>query len=114
MSTAAALMPPHITRTVPESGGVLAEPLVEIHGYTLGLAGPDDLKVVDLNTGQTVAVDPDMDCQWEGEGDCPGCKQERCVLRVRLLRACSGHEYEIEYLEQKLRFTYGGEPVNCE
>jgi hypothetical protein len=70
---ALALMPPHVTSAGPLNG-VLEDDTVVFHGYSLSY-GQGDAKARDVTAAKDVAVTASVDCEWEGEGDCPGCQQ---------------------------------------
>ena len=103
---AQALMPPHVASTEPENGGVLETDTFVIHGYTLSLQDIEEPVVADLENGKTVDTEASIKCEWEGEGDMPGAKQEACTVWVRLLEPEKGHAYELRFLDEVFTFTY--------
>jgi hypothetical protein len=103
--TVAALMPPHVDGIVPENDGTLEGDTVVLTGYSLGYADADAIQVIDVATGESAPIHPDLDCRWEGKGDCPGCRQQACTLTIRLLSPVSGHTYEFRFLDKTYRFT---------
>lgn len=104
---ARAVMPPHISDTEPANGGVLTTDTVVLHGWSLGFTDPAaDIKVTDTVTQTLVPFTATKDCAWEGEGEMPGARQERCTFEVKLEGLVEGREYELHYLDEVLRFTY--------
>lgn len=107
---ARALMPPHLTGSMPEDGGVLVGDIVLLEGYTLYLPEPGQLVVTDLASGQEVPWETaDLSCQdegdWERAQTDDGAIQFRCELRIRLLAPEIGREYELRFLDRVIRFT---------
>lgn len=102
---AMALMPPHVSGTVPENNGMLAGDTFVLHGYSLEYAPTETLQVIDLTSGQAAPIRRDMQCKWEGEGDCPGCRQQACTMTIKLLSPSPGHTYEFRFLDENYRFT---------
>ena len=100
-----ALMPPHLVRTTPHNGGLLEGNTLTFYGYSLKYTEIEDLLVINLTTNNKVEISTDLSCEWEGEGDCRGCQQQYCILRVTLLKVYPGHEYEANFLGWKIRFT---------
>ena len=100
-----ALMPPHITRTVPEDGGVLKGNTVILYGYTLASADLNEITVTDLSTKETIPIKTDLRYTWEGKGRQPGARQQFCTLKIMLEKVTPGHVYEISFLETTIRFT---------
>ena len=102
---AMALMPPHVSGTIPENNGLLQGDTFVLHGYTLDYAQTESLEVIDLASGRTAPIKKDLKCQWEGEGDCPGCRQQACTMTIKLLSPEPGHTYEFRFLDENYRFT---------
>ena len=107
-----ALMPPHMTGSVPPEGGTLTSPKITIKGYSLKYAG-QALSVWDVTANRRIEVDPDLDCKVVGQGDCPGCKQQRCTMTIVLPRICPGHRYEVRLDNQIYGYTAGKDLPPC-
>lgn len=112
-SSVQALMPPHVSHTEPAAGGELGSNIILIHGYTLGIVDLETLKVTDLTENRPVKIETEFESEVVGEGDCEGCRQLRCTITVRLLRACPGHDYRIDFLDEAFVYKYQGRPVSC-
>jgi len=108
---AAALMPPHISSSDPQDGGVLEGDTLVFHGYSLAFG--EEVKVADA-AGEPVQVTQQLTCT--GEGDCceadrrdedlrVGCCQQRCELRVTLSGVVPGATYRATVLGATLVFT---------
>lgn len=103
-----ALMPPHVTETVPQAGGILQGDTVFIYGYTLTFANIGLTTVHDLTSNEHVPIATQISCVEEGEGDMAGAAQLYCTLMVKLNQLCPGHEYRLTldpYLETTIHFT---------
>ena len=111
-SAARALMPPHVTGTVPEDGGILKGATVIIKGYSLQHA-PEEPVVTDLTTGEKVPLVTTVTCKERGDPDGPpGSLQFYCTQKVTLFDVIPDHRYELKYLETTVRFTTAAaEPV---
>ena len=110
---ALALMPPHLTGSQPPDNGTLDKPEILIFGYTLGMVDLENMKVTDAADGQQVKTSANLDCEWEGTGNMPGARQQRCTVKITLEKACPGHTYEVFFLDQTFHFTYDGPAQNC-
>ena len=109
-----ALMPPHLTGSVPEAGGVLATDTMRLDGYTLFKPEPNQLTLTDLTTGQAAGWEvTEVNCEdegdWERAQTDDGAIQFRCALFLRLTAPMAGHEYELLFLDTPIRFTYAPE-----
>ncbi len=107
---ALALMPPHVSHTVPAHGETLVGATVVFHGYSLEYAEDSDVKVIDLATEQPVRLDTELDCSWEGH-DPPGHvggTQLRCELKVTLKGLEAGHRYRASYMDTTIEFDWAG------
>ena len=87
------LAPPRIHKSIPPDGGILTGRVVELHGMSLEYAPKGDPVVVDKTTGRQVPAVSKMECEWYGEGDRPGDRQQYCIVRVTLEKICAGHVY---------------------
>ena len=93
---ASALMPPHVNRSLPKPGDVLQEPLIRLYGYSLSERSFKDLVLTErAKTTTRIPHAVALQCKTEGKGDCPGCKQSRCVLTVTFKRLTPGARYEL-------------------
>ena len=110
---AVALMPPHVTKTVPADGGVLYGNTIEIHGYSLNYAGSKPQVFID-GRDEPLAVTTRLDCRGEGEGARPGSRQVRCVLYVTMAEVVPGLAYRLSFLRTEIGFTGGPPPVPME
>ena len=105
-----ALMPPHLSGSDPEDGGILKGNTVIIYGYSLGYASFKGLKVKDTTTGKKVTFTKELDCKdinkckGRKNSDMPGCWQEKCQLKIKINKVISGHSYEVHFLKSKFRF----------
>ena len=97
-------MPPHLVRTIPEDGGLLQENVLKFFGYSLMYAEIEDLRVIDLTSNEEIEITTDLSCEWKGKGDCTGCQQQSCILKVKLLKVYPGHQYEANFLDWQVRF----------
>ncbi len=104
-ASAYALMPPHITETVPEDSGILAGDTVIFYGYTLSGMDLSEIKVTDLTAQESVPVKTHLSYEWEGKGNQPGAQQQFCTLKITLEKITPGHQYEVSVLETKITFT---------
>jgi hypothetical protein len=117
-SEALALMPPHVSSTVPGDGGTLQGDTVVFHGYSLEYAD-DAVSIIDLATERPVQHAAALDCQWEGH-DPPGHvggTQLRCELKLTLEGLEPGHRYRASYLDTTIEFEWEGpapEPAGAE
>jgi hypothetical protein len=102
-----ALMPPHVDGTVPDNHGIIKGDTVVLHGYSLGYAATEKVQVLDVATGKFTPIRRNLECRWEGEGDCPGCRQQACTFTIKLLAPVPGHTYEFRFLEETYRYTVG-------
>jgi len=99
-----ALMPPHVTGSLPENGGVISGNTLEIYGYSLTYSDIGDYQIIDLTTNGPVETTSELSCEWVGEGDCPGCKQQSCVFLIILQQTLQGHEYKVTFSDSNLDF----------
>ncbi len=97
-SVASALMPPHTTDSDPKDGGDLQGRTVTFQGYSLDYA-EKKADVIDLRGNRRVPATVEVECRWQGKGDCPGCQQQRCEARVTLAAVEKDHRYRITYLD---------------
>jgi hypothetical protein len=107
-TVASALMPPHISSSVPKDGGVLNGNTVLIEGYSLKYAPLKDLVVMDMDTNEKIDADTDLKCSWIdncGEKDEVGCEQQKCELKVTIKKVISGHKYKLILGEDTIEFT---------
>jgi hypothetical protein len=107
---ALALMPPHVSHTVPAPGEPLQGDTIVFHGYSLEYADDADVSVIDLATERPVAFSTVLDCAWEGH-DPPGHvggTQLRCELKVTLTGLEPGHRYRATYMDTALEFHWDG------
>ncbi len=113
---ALALMPPHVSHTVPANGETLEGDTIVFHGYSLEYADTSDVTVVNISTSEPVELSTALDCQWEGD-DPPGHvggTQLRCELKVTLQGLQAGHRYKASYMDTELEFTSAGAPATPE
>ncbi len=104
------MMPPHIRRSHPESGGILSGSVLRFEGYTLQQADLEGLEVTDLTTGGSIEHSVELHEEWVGY-DPPGHvggRQLYCELRVHLRGLKSGHRYRAQVLDTTLEFTWAG------
>ncbi len=107
---ALALMPPHVSHTVPASGETLQGDTIVFHGYSLEYAESTDVVVVDLATSKSVEHSTDLNCHWEGH-DPPGHvggTQQQCELMVTLEGLEVGRRYKAVYMDTELEFDWAG------
>lgn len=97
------LMPPHVTRSEPPDGGVLYGSTLVFRGYTL--ASGTDAAIITDGRGQKIPVTQTVTCEYVGEGDCPGCRQEQCEIVVRMSTIVPGATYRASLLEYSITFT---------
>ena len=108
---AQAVMPPHLTGSVPESAGVLTSDTILLEGYTLFRPGPGHLTMLDTTSGTPAPWEVlDLSCQGEGdpvqaETD-DGAIQSYCTLSIRLMDPIPGHTYQLDFLDWTITFTY--------
>ncbi|THB70819.1 MAG: hypothetical protein D6E12_02175 [Desulfovibrio sp.] len=104
---ALAVMPPHVRSFTPENGGVVTDGIVTIVGYSLGFVDPEqEIVVLDVRSQEPVPFTVTMDCVWEGEGDAPGARQQRCTIEVFMDALVPGQEYELRFLDEVMKFTF--------
>ena len=108
MPVVLAVMPPHISDTSVDPSGFQNSHILEIRGYSLGLAGTDDLTITNLRSGAQLQIQKDLDCEWQGKGNAPGSRQQYCILKVKMFNPIPGHGYEVRYLKETFRFIYKG------
>lgn len=112
---AAALMPPHVTDTIPAQGGRLEGAVLEIRGYSLEYTDlKKELRVIDLDSKKAMPIEPKLSCEWKGKGDMPGARQQYCILKVKIIGLVPGKEYELQFLDVSVKFisapNTGNEP----
>ena len=110
-SPSLAIMPPHITGSVPESGGVLTADTVLLQGYTLYRPEQDQLELLDATSGEPAAWEvAGLTCRdegdWEKAQTDDGAIQFNCDLAIRLLDPVPGHAYTLTFLDWTIGFTY--------
>jgi hypothetical protein len=131
---ALALMPPHVDSTEPKNGGTMVGNVVLFHGYSLDYADRE-ATVVDLNAAASdatkrktkkakrgaakkgagaqadatakVAATVEVSCEWVGDGDCAGCKQQKCTATVTLAAVVAGHRYKVTYVDTTVEVVAG-------
>ncbi len=107
---ALALMPPHVSHTVPAQGEDLHGDTLVFHGYSLEYAESTDVIVLDLATSKPVEHSTELNCHWEGH-DPPGHvggTQQQCELMVTLKGLEAGHRYKATYMDTELEFGWAG------
>ncbi|MCB9738578.1 MAG: hypothetical protein H6747_04860, partial [Deltaproteobacteria bacterium] len=90
--------PPHTTSSEPKNGGVLHGRTVTVHGYSLDYADRK-AEVRDITAGRAIHAAVEVDCRWEGKGDCNGCQQQKCEAKITLAETTKDHQYRITYLD---------------
>lgn len=106
--TILALMPPHYMEIEPLPGGPLAGDTITITGYSL--AYTDSPSVTDLNTGEILKPETDINVEMVGHGldmkvPPPGSTQEHSVMTVVLPPIKTGHRIEIRFLDETFTWT---------
>lgn len=92
-----ALMPPHIKRVEGLEDGKLKGASLKVHGMTLGILDLNkDVGLFDAQ-GQSHALKIDRKCEWQGEGDQPGARQEKCELSIVFSDLKPGEHYAIKF-----------------
>jgi len=92
------MMPPHLTQAPVLTGDTLV-----LEGYTLDISNPaEELRVVDVETGEALAFDAEVSSVTEdrsgGTPDPPpGSIQSRCVLTARLRGVRRGARYRVTF-----------------
>jgi hypothetical protein len=91
------MMPPSVHHTVPASGELAHDGVVEIHGHTLHVLDDDALVVVDVETHAAVHCPVDTKTFNEGDltSDFPGSMQVRCVISVDVSGLQRGRDWAI-------------------
>jgi hypothetical protein len=79
---ALALMPPHANSVSQPSGTTLTSRTITFDGYTLGRL--DTMLTITDTAGAAVPFISDSKCEWIGEGDAPGARQQKCLATVTL------------------------------
>jgi hypothetical protein len=105
-----ALMPPHVSHTVPAQGEDLLGETVVFHGFSLEYAESTDVTVLDLTTSKPVEHSTELNCHWEGH-DPPGHvggTQQQCELMVTLKGLELEHRYKAVYMDTELEFGWAG------
>ena len=91
------MMPPHVTHTRPADGDELHGDCVEIHGWTFAHFADEPVEVLGPD-GAPAAFTAAFEASWQGEGDLPGARQLRSLLRVQLTAPPPG-PYRIRFLD---------------
>lgn len=94
-------MPPHVTE-------IIADERIVVRGYSLGYCDLDEeLKLVDLETGEPVPIDRALTQDHVGKrGGPPGSMQVRCEIIVTPREALTpGRRYRVELLGDSLELT---------
>lgn len=101
---ACALMPPHWNSIEPAPGSTLQGRILVVKGFTLANA---ELKITD-GDGKSVPFSTEVDCAWEGEGDMPGARQQRCTLRAKLMGELKkGTQITVALFRNTAEYTIG-------
>ncbi len=103
-----ALMPPHVTKTVPGDGGVLEGDVVLIEGFSLKYANIEKRLKIVASTGKVVPFSHALACRSVGECDDdskPGACQQKCELKVTLKDVPSGTRMTLTFLKTKITFS---------
>lgn len=101
-----ALMPPNIKSSIPENEGILLGDTVRFYGYSLNYGDTENLKVIDLTTGDELETSSDLTCVSEGKGNSEGCVQLECILAITLKENIPMHEYEISFVDSNIEGFY--------
>ncbi len=97
-------MPPHVDRTEPPMDGILKGDTLVFHGWSFAFLVDAAVVVVD-SEGRPVDFERTFDGEWVGEGDAPGSRQYRSVLRVRLQGLVPGARYRARFMECEVAFV---------
>jgi hypothetical protein len=108
-----AVMPPHLTGSEPEEGGILDGSTITFQGFSLNYADLKELKITDLDTGKAVPFSTDLACKLVGEGlkekdPPPGSVQRSCTLDVNLSQVIAGHHYRVQFLDLDMKVRAAG------
>lgn len=110
------VMPPHITRLENISNGVLEEPCLIIHGYSLGLIDlKKEIHVVEKLTQNAVSFETNLVTTSERRGksaatdrepDAVGTRQQKCVLTIVFADLKEDCAYLIDAFGDQFEFVY--------
>jgi hypothetical protein len=93
----AAMMPPHVTHTLPNDGAELAGDTIEVHGWTFAQFDDEPITVTGPD-GTSAPFTSAFEGGWRGEGEQPGAQQLRSILRIRLTTPEPG-PYRVRFLD---------------
>lgn len=102
---ALALMPPHVTGSSPLSGQPMVDNTITFHGYSLKHVD-EEPTVVETTRKEKVAFKKELKCTWEGKGDAPGSRQQRCSIVLTLEKPFVGAKYTASFLGTKVETTF--------